>query len=228
MMQFLRELRFLMSIPKRDFLYISKVRLIWTVRPYTMLLYARLSALYEAARRLEKEGIEGSFVECGVWNGGSAGVVAAVAKERHIWLFDSWKGLPEPSIYDISLRGQPGQKGMALGSEEKARELLFEKLKLNDGTIHLVRGWFSDSLPARKNEVGQIALLHLDCDWYESVKLCLEELYDRVVIGGYVFIDDYGHWRGCKKAVDEFIKKRTLGVELVRIDYTGVCFRTNA
>jgi len=223
-----RRLQFLMSIPKKDFLCIPKIKLILTVKPYTKLSYARLSKLYEAASHLEKEGIDGSFVECGVWNGGSAGIIAAVAKHnrnRHIWLFDSWEGLPEPSESDIDYKGRQGEKGMALGSEEKVKELFYRKLRLHNKVNHLVKGWFSDTLPAHKNDVGEIALLHLDCDWYESTKLCLEELYDMVVVGGSIFIDDYGHWGGCKKAVDEFIEKRNLRIELVKIDYTGVCFR---
>jgi len=111
---------------------------------------------------------------------------------------------------------------MALGSEEKVRELLFQKLKLSQKTIHLVKGWFKDTLPIHKKHIGAIALLHLDCDWYESVKFCLDELYDSVTPGGLIFIDDYGHWIGCKKATDEFMKKRNLEIELIKIDYTGV------
>lgn len=114
---------------------------------------------------------------------------------------------------------------MGLGYEEKVRELLFKKLKLDNKVIHLVKGWFNDTLPIHKNDIGKIALLHLDCDWYESVKICLEELYDSVIEGGFIFIDDYGHWRGCKKAVDEFIKERDLKIELVKSDYTGVYFQ---
>ena len=198
------------------------------VKPYTMLSYLRLSKLYEAASSLEKEGIDGSFVECGVCNGGSAGIIAAVAKHnnnRHIWLFDSWEGLPEPGEVDIDYKERKGEKALAVGSEEKVRELLYKKLKLHIKVNHLVKGWFNDTLPAHKKDIGKIALLHLDCDWYESVKFCLNELYDNVVTEGFIFIDDYGHWRGCKEAVDEFIEKRNLKIELVKVGYTGVYFQ---
>jgi len=201
------------------------------VRPYTFLTYPRLSKLYEIANHLEKEKITGSFVECGSCNGGSAAIIALNAKHnrnRHIWLFDSWEGMPKPTEYDVSYRGVKGTKGEALGSEEKVKELLFKKLKLNTNNIHLVKGWFEDTIPPHKKDFGKIALLHLDCDWYEPVKFCLGELYDYVVKGGYVVIDDYGHWKGCKKAVDEFVEDRKIKIKLVKIDYTGVCFKRSS
>jgi len=219
---------FLRGIPVKDFARLSKVRMAFAVRPYTMLSYARLSKLYETASYLQRERVKGNFVECGVWNGGSAGMVASVAKNdtnRHCWLFDSWEGLPKPTEYDISYTEEQGKEGMALGSEERVRELLLYKLKLNQEMIHLVKGWFNDTLPSHKKYIGRIALLHLDCDWYKSVKFCLDELYASVSSGGYIFIDDYGHWIGCKKATDEFIEERNLEIDLTKIDYTGVYFQ---
>lgn len=208
-----------------DSFKIHKIKLILAVKPYTMLRYRRLSKLYEIASRLEREKISGSFVECGVWNGGSAGVIAKCGKSRHIWLFDSWEGMPEPTEIDISVLGEPGEKGIAIGLEQKVREILFEKLKLNNKSIHLIKGWFDETIPMHKKDVGRIALLHLDCDWYESVRFCLEELYDSIIEGGFIVIDDYGAWRGCKTAVDEFFDRRNLKIELVKIDWTGVYFQ---
>jgi len=219
---------FPLTIPKKEFADRPKIDLILAAKPYTMLSYPRLSKLYETARQLEREGLPGSFVECGAWNGGSAALLAKVAERnqnRHIWLFDSWEGLPEPSPEDVSYRGDPGKKAMILGSEEKARELIFKKFRLNPHNVHLVKGWFKDTIPSHKPAMGEIALLHIDCDWYESVKLCLRELYDRVVRNGFIFIDDYGYWKGCKKAVEEFIRERNLKIELIQIDFTGVYFQ---
>jgi hypothetical protein len=213
------------NVPIRDFLKMRKMKLILAVKPYTLITYARLSELYEKAVSLEKKQINGSFVECGVCNGGSAGILSWVARHnrnRRIWLFDSWEGMPEPTASDISSFGALGKKGIALGSEIRTRELLFGKLALRTDNIRLVKGWFNDTIIPQKEAISDIALLHLDCDWYESVKYCLNELYDRVVQGGYVFIDDYGDWKGCKMAVDEFIRERGLSVELIKIDYTGV------
>jgi hypothetical protein len=91
--------------------------------------------------------------------------------------------------------------------------------------VHLVRGWFEQTIPSATPSLGPIALLHLDCDWYESVKLCLDRLYDRVVDGGFIVVDDYGHWQGCRKAIDEFRRHRGLTNELIQVDYTGMFFR---
>jgi hypothetical protein len=76
-----------------------------------------------------------------------------------------------------------------------------------------------------RDEVGPIGVLRLDGDWYESTKCCLDQLFDQVVPGGYIIIDDYGHWEGCRHAVDEFLAHRNLDVELVTVDYTGRYFR---
>ena len=148
---------FLSTIHIKDFLHIRKntpkIKVIFKVKPYTMLSYPRLATLYDLASDLEANKINGSFVECGVWNGGSGGMVAAVAKHnenRRIWLFDSWEGLPELNERDVSYNLQPGRKGMALGFEEKVRELIFGKLKLDSKRIHLVKGWFADTLSVQK------------------------------------------------------------------------------
>lgn len=218
--------RFLFKeIPKKDYLSPAKIRLMLTVRPYTMVTYPRLAKLYEIGLHLEKEGISGSFVECGTCNGGTAGVIASTSKNnkaRDIWLFDSWEGLPEPTKYDVSFKGVMGNKGRDLGSEEKVKELIFKKLKLDKNRIRLVKGWFEKTIPPHRKDMGEIALLHLDCDWYESVSLCLEQLYDKVVKGGFIIIDDYGYWKGCKKAVDEFIKRRDLKVEPQKVSKEAV------
>lgn len=211
-----------------------KSKLIAAVRPYTVMSYAKLSAVYELTSHLESTQPEGAFVECGVLNGGCAGLIASVArgnKARQIWLFDSWEGLPEPTEFDVNARGETPQKGEKRGSLDTVRWLLFSQLRLDERKIHLVKGWFSESIPAMKHAVGPIAFLHLDCNFYESYGVCLEELYDSVVPGGIVFIDDYGSYRGSRKATDEFIHTRQLEVQLERVwtrdrrGYVAVYFR---
>ncbi len=204
---------------------IGKTKLMLTVRPYTLGDYPPLSTLYESACRFERAGTSGSFVECGVRNGGSAAVIAVAAKEninRHVWLFDSWEGFPEPDERDITLELEQAKKGGCLGFEETVRDLLFNRLQLDSARVHLVKGWFADTLPMK--ETGPIALLHLDCDLYESVRFCLEQLYDDVINGGSIFIDDYRYYKGCKEAVNEFINHRDLKVKLVEYGSYGAYF----
>ncbi len=191
-----------------------KDKLIPVIKPYTILDSPRLNNLYGATLYLEEEGIDGSFVECGTMNGGSAGLMASIGKDRQIWLFDSWQGLPEPTKYDVKLSGEKGNKGRARGSREKVEELLFDKLRLNGGRVHFVEGWFEDTITSHIDKVGKIALLHLDCDYYESVKLCLESLYDSIVERGLIIVDDYIDWKGCRKAVDEFVVGANVRMEM--------------
>lgn len=204
-----------------------KSKLIALVKPYTVLSYPKLSAIYELTSLLERERVEGSFVECGVLNGGGAGLIAAVARDnqrRQAWFFDSWEGLPEPTEFDVTISGKPIRKGQKLGSLQTVRQLLFTKLKLGETKIHLVKGWFGETIPAAKRAVGDIAFLHLDCNLYESYKVCLEQLHDHVVPRGIIFIDDYKSWQGSKKATDEFIQERKLEIELHSV-HTAVYFR---
>lgn len=181
-----------------------------------MLPYPALQNLYELVSVLERRQIPGALVECGAYNAGSAGLLgrAARTEARHLWVFDSWEGMPEPSLVDGTVDGVPLRKGMSRGREDIVRRLLFDRLRLPRDTTHLVRGWFADSLRASRTEIGTIALLHLDCDFYEPVKCCLEELYDSVAAGGVVVVDDYGCYIGAKLALDQFIAGRRLSAEL--------------
>lgn len=223
---FLKRLSLLPRIPPRELLHWRKLQLLWAVRPFSVMPYSRLSNLYELAHRLK--GLEGSFVECGVMNGGSAGILGAAAKgRRDLWLFDSWQGLPEPTALDVDYRGRPGEKGIALGRRDRVEQLLFRRLRLQSQRIHIAPGWFEDTIPKRLDAIGPIALLHLDCDWYQSLRFCLDTLYDQVVPGGVVVVDDYGYWQGSKLAFEEFLSRRGLSVPLQRVD-VAVMFRKEA
>jgi hypothetical protein len=89
--------------------------------------------------------------------------------------------------------------------------------------VTIVKGWFEETVPSLP--VERIALLHIDADWYDSVKLVLEHLYDRVSPGGYVILDDYGYWEGCRRACHEFLDRRGIQVTLTHIDGIGVYFK---
>lgn len=206
----------------------KKDSLMYTVEPYTMVGRARLNKLYELSSAAERDRLEGCFVECGVWNGGSAGIMAYNARgnnNREAWLFDSWEGLPKPGKHDVNCQGEILKKGACLGSLSEVEELFFKKLKLDRKRNHLIKGFFEKTFKNYRKNIKHIAILHIDCDFYEPVKLCLNEFYDKVVPGGYVVIDDYGYWKGCRKAVNEFIKKRGLNIKLNEIDAAGVYFK---
>ena len=223
-----RAIRFFQRVPARDLLRPDRVALAARVRPFTLLSYPRLAAIHELAEGLERDGIRGAFAELGVCNGGSAAVMAHAARRnasRHVWLFDSWEGLPEPEDVDVSVTGHRRPKGWDLGSEDRVREVVFRRLRLDPARIHLVKGWFEETVPRVREDVGPLALMHLDGDWYASIRFCLEQLYDRVVPGGVVVIDDYGHWLGCRKAVDEFFAGRGETPRFHQVDGNSVYLR---
>jgi len=217
----------LRDMPVQDWAQLNKLNLFRKTYPNTMVGYARLSNAYELAQLVEQTGLEGALVECGVWKGGCIATMAWVAKQansnRSIWLFDSFEGLPVPTELD----GPRAQEyiGRYAASVEDVEGILFSRLEINRDSVHIVKGWFQDTLPASKDEIGPIAILRLDGDWYESTRCCLENLYDQIVPSGYVILDDYGCWEGCKIATDEFLQHSNISVTLAEIDNKGRFFR---
>jgi O-methyltransferase len=203
---------------------LKTVRLILKVKAYTALLPFRLASLYRLSREIDRFSIAGDVVECGVYNGGSAALLASVCTRsqwnRNIWLFDSFEGLPPPTEKD-------GEKAQSCGwwchGDLSLVKEIFNKLGIAEPSINIVKGWFHDTFTTV--QIGDIALLHIDADWYESVKLCLERFYDNVQPGGYIVIDDYGHWEGCSRATNEFLNERGIEIKLTRVDYTGRYFQ---
>ncbi|HSD66314.1 MAG TPA: TylF/MycF/NovP-related O-methyltransferase [Vicinamibacteria bacterium] len=204
----------------------------------TLVSYDRLRNAQELGEAAVREGTPGAFVECGVWKGGVAALLAMVAREenrgRLTHLFDSFEGLPQPTEED-------GHRADGYPTRARREELrpvhlyaadlasveqwLFGPLGLSRAAVRIHKGWFQEVLPRAAPEIGDISLLRIDADWYESVKVCLECLYDRVVPGGYVILDDYGGYPGCRRAWDEFAVGRGIHVPLNVVDSYGVWLR---
>lgn len=201
------------------------------VRPYTMLSEARLYSLFSLAKHICEENIPGNFVECGVSGGGSTALMAAVIKRytkqpRWLYAFDSFEGMPTPTEQD-KLNGIPAEAtgwgtGTCAAPEASVREIC-SKLSALD-ILRTIKGYFQDTLPEIRDFVGMIALLHMDGDWYESTKTILHNLYDRVVNDGFIQVDDYGNWDGCRQAIHEFEALHQLEFDIHPIDDTGVWF----
>jgi hypothetical protein len=93
--------------------------------------------------------------------------------------------------------------------------------------VQLIKGMVENTIPVKSPET-EIALLRLDTDWYESTKHELIHLYPKLTVLGVLIIDDYGHWKGCRKAVDEYFSENNIQLVLQRIDYTGrYCIKIN-
>ena len=84
------------------------------------------------------------------------------------------------------------------------RQLILEDIKVGEEHTHFHVGWFQNTVPADAAGMGPIALLRLDGDWYDSTKICLENLYPLLSPGGVLIMGDYFAWEGCKKATDEY------------------------
>ena len=205
------------------------------VKHFTMTSYERLVSFSRGIEYLEEHNIEGDIVECGVWRGGSM-MIAALRliqlgnTSRKLFMFDTYEGMSEPINVDISMHGNQAIDLMNSQSKndpgsiwcfspiDEVKSNLYST-KYSKANLHFVKGKVENTLPNK--DIGKIAILRLDTDWYESTLHELNNLFDSVVPGGLIIIDDYGHWSGSKKAVDEFLKKRQLKVFLNRIDYSG-------
>jgi hypothetical protein len=220
--------RVLRRLPPAYWFHIGAASFIARARPFSQVTYERLIDLYLTCLQLGSLKVKGSFVECGVWMGGCAAVMArsAARQGRMTWLFDSFEGMPEASNEDGPVAsdlaaGRYGGRLVPVGTNlaplAAVRSVLFDKLHLDEQAIKIEKGWFQTTLPSSIDSIG-IALLRIDADWYESTKVCLEQLYDSVVSGGYVVIDDYGAFPGCQRAVDDFLESLTVRPQLQAID----------
>ncbi len=196
----------------------------------------RLWALINSTRFIVQNNIPGDFVECGVYKGSSAVVIARTLislgiVDRKIWLYDTYQGMTEPTKFDKKhgtdltakelLDSQEignGENIWAYSSIENVVKILGE-LDYPIERFLLVKG--DVALTLNQNVPDCISLLRLDTDWYESTRFELETLYPLVSPGGVVIIDDYGHWSGSKKAVDEFLEDQKLAPLKHYLDYGG-------
>jgi hypothetical protein len=159
----------------------------------------------------------GSFVECGVAKGASLSMMSLASDgKRYVWGFDSFEGMPALTAEDKGDGRQWVGKNLA-GSQKEAQATL-DRFSVAGKNVNLVRGWFDDTLPGYVAKVAPIAVLRLDADWHKATKYCLEMLYDSVLPGGYVIIDDYFAFAGCKDAVDEFRAARGIVSPLVTVE----------
>lgn len=196
-------------------------------RPHTTTQNEAIVALHDGVRHVVRAGIPGSFVECGVWKGGSLLVVARALVElgvtdRDLYGFDTFSGMPAPTEDDVRYDGRRGADPSAMNlrvapSVEDVRRLVLASGYPSD-RLHLVPGRVEDTVPDAAPD--DIALLRLDTDWYESTRHELEHLYPRLSSGGILIVDDYGHWQGARQATDEYLAQLERPPFLARVDYT--------
>jgi O-methyltransferase len=203
------------------------------VKPYTMTSVERMYHLYTAARYLAQAKVAGDILECGVWRGGSMMLVAKTLLEagdtgRTLHLFDTYEGHPKPdSKLDVDMWGNRAvDEWIDLRKTDETSDwarVSIEEVQANMAStgypgdrVRLVKGMVEKTAAANVPE--KLALLRLDTDWYASAKISLEVFWPRLAVGGVLIVDDYGHYKGQRKAVDEFFAANPQ--LLHRIDYS--------
>ena len=200
------------------------------VKDYTLVPVERCFVLYQTVQYIIKNNIEGDFVECGVWKGGSSMLMAYTLQDagisnRKIYLYDTFEGMTKPGEMDGPEEKDQWEQGKVTDTLNNMCYSPIEEAKANmDKTgypaenIIIVKGRVEDTIP--RTISSKISLLRLDTDWYESTKHELVHLFPLLEKNGVLIVDDYGAWQGARKATDEYFNKIP-NTFLGRVDYTG-------
>jgi O-methyltransferase len=203
------------------------------VKPFTMTSVERIFSLCRSVEYIVQHNIPGDIVECGVWKGGSMMAIARTLANkgviRKLHLFDTFEGMSEPTDADKNFRGQLAADALATEDKQTSQNWAYSPLEevknhlretgYDQSQVVFVKGKVEDTIPGRAP--AEISVLRLDTDWYESTYHELVHLYPRLSVGGVLIVDDYGHWEGARKAVDQYLAEKNLKLLLNRIDYTG-------
>jgi len=215
--------------------------------PWTMVSAEHYNLALSAVEEVNKKGIPGDIVECGVWKGGMSMSMALMNlrsnTERRFWLFDTFEGLPEPDSEFDDEEAKIHYKDLKQGKNtskilRSKVNLGMEEGKWNYGPIDVVKQnmlyttYPADKLNFVKGKVEdtlkmvalpeKIAILRLDTDWYRSTKAELEILWERLQSGGILLVDDYCSWQGARTAVDEFFEEQ-IGLSASEIKKKSPC-----
>jgi len=195
---------------------------------------------YNNIKYIVENNIPGDIVECGVWKGGimqlAALTLAALGDtSRSIYLYDTFEGMPEPGKFDVDWNGNsPHKKWESMqwenitsvgsrfgfgGTLETVSSVMNETSYPVDNFVY-VKGMVETTIP--NISPSKIAYLRLDTDWYSSTAHELEHLYPLLSLGGVLVIDDYGYYKGSRKATDEYFKKNKVKMLLSRVSHLGV------
>jgi hypothetical protein len=202
----------------------------WPNEAETMVGLKRLDNVEFCCRDVMQQNIPGDLVETGVWRGGASILMSAVLKaygnrSRRIWVVDSFEGLPRanPDACPADAGDRLADFNSYLGVSLETVQANFRRYGLLDDQVQFLKGWFRDTLPGAPIE--KIAVLRLDGDMYESTMDTFNHLYEKVQVGGYIIVDDYGALANCRAAVHDFRESRGIQDPIRPIDWTGVFWR---
>jgi O-methyltransferase/8-demethyl-8-(2,3-dimethoxy-alpha-L-rhamnosyl)tetracenomycin-C 4'-O-methyltransferase len=204
----------------------------WPSKAHTMIGGQRMNNLRRIIEHVIVRGIPGDFIETGLWRGGACIFMRAILKaygvtDRIVWCADSFEGLPKPDAARYPL-----DAGDAHHTYESLRISLdevkanFAKYGLLDEQVKFLKGFFKDTLPTAPIE--RLSVLRVDADMYQSTTEALTCLYDKVTVGGFVIVDDYGALPPCRSATDDFRRQRGIADPICNIDGIGVFWQKTA
>jgi hypothetical protein len=207
------------------------INYVWeTTKPYTLLSADRVINNIHSINEVIHKNIPGDIVEIGVWKGGSVmSMLMALnnnGERRHVHLYDTFEGMTPPTEYDI-LTNHNVHYDVVIETEPRHKcKVELESVKQNVSSVryppYYIHYHVGDIMKTTEYPLA-IALLRLDTDFYDSTKFELEHFYPLVSSGGIIIIDDYGFWKGSRKATDEFLIDKP-NIVLNKIDNTGVWF----
>lgn len=195
----------------------------WPLTGVTMVGLARLQNIQDLLVQTYEDGVDGDFIECGTWRGGASIFARKVIEslpgdERHVWVADSFAGLPLPRT--------PASKDSKHWAEFSYLRVSLEDVQTNfrsfgalDERVHFCKGFFVDALPSCG--VGEISVLRMDGDMYESSLDTLFNLYERVSVGGFIVVDDWACVADARRAVKDFYAWHDLELNVTVIDRCG-------
>ena len=212
----------------------DEINLLNSSAKYSMTSLARRWALINSIKYVKNKKIDGDFVECGVWKGGNLIIFNNLNQKyglkKKIFGFDTFTGMSEPTIYDDNFLNVNAKKeweknkkandvNLSFNCYSSLDEVKNNIVSLSSGknleNINFIQGKVEDTLLIKKNLPNKISILRLDTDWYESTKVELEILFPRLTNGGVLIIDDYGQWKGSRKAVDEYFQNQNIVMHYV-------------
>ncbi len=204
---------------------------------YTMTSPERIFALMKSINFVKQNNVAGDFVECGVWRGGNLILFQKFIEKynlnKKIYAYDTFEGMSEPEKIDETFKGESSSyllnklKKKQVNRKENiliadcSLEQVEENFKkfTNNNNLISIKGDVDKTLNIKENLPNKISILRLDTDWYSSTKKELEILFPLLEKNGVLIIDDYGFWKGARKAVDEYFKNKN--VTMFKIDFTG-------
>lgn len=168
----------------------------------------RYYSLCQNVAMVLSKNLEGDVVECGVWRGHSAHMIASILEKSGFYneflIFDSFRGLSDVGSFDTNERFQPSEK--QINAQREALSSLEHIVRANLSEFDFIE-YYAGWIPTRFPEVAdrQFILVHLDVDLYEPYRDSIDFFYPRLVGGGAMVFDDYGltQFPGAKTAVDE-------------------------